>query len=716
MDMFKRMSIQQESPLDKRAVEQRQRTPIERPTSCATDFSDLDDDVSEVESMRRSLGSAGKSESTLSSFEEASTPANNGLGGFDFQLHKTIQGPRGPHLFRSSTSSSQDSAFHLTLSPITPTCPRPQGMESPTGESFDHISNNRPLSTLTTAVAQLNKAEVRSWTPRQVAMWMHEEGFEKAVISNFQSNDINGAILVDLKFEDLKELDIISFGKRHEVWGKIHELTDNRVLSPDVTIIEDCSDRDSGSGRDTSRTRKPRRIVLANEAISPMESVSIIGIEQLMPKPHNCRKGEDCPKFRKQQKTKRKLQQEWPISPGPGGFVFMGGNVGNPSTAPSVPLRPVSDALPSVVASSDVLGPGAYPPFQLEDLSNIPSRDPQENIKHFLQFQHVDEFEQEGPEPTPRYEMFPEIQEVPAAHRPSLDSLPKLSIPLRSQTAVPTSAVAGLQRSASASRTFSPYGNTLPSAGVHYRHGTPFSDMDVPHTVAIEDLDPRARDASQSVPPDMQYRRGPSPGPRSHSRMSSKPRLSSMTPLVENSVWHSSAPAPNPTPVTSFEMGQEAIQNPNDPNFAGWMKKRKTSWLRHEWHDNYCTLNGTRLALTKDEHTQASEKKGDVIDVDDYAVACSSINSNKVSAAFKAMSIARKKGEKVDETAFAFALIPAAEKKGAKVLPGGGMKQHHFAVKSRDERIDWMRELMLAKAIKKNKEDGFEVRCNGNMI
>jgi hypothetical protein len=42
-------------------------------------------------------------------------------------------------------------------------------------------------------------------------------------------------------------------------------------------------------------------------------------------------------------------------------------------------------------------------------------------------------------------------------------------------------------------------------------------------------------------------------------------------------------------------------------------------------------------------------------------------------------------------------------------------KTHYFAVKSRDERIDWMRELMLAKALKQ-KSEGYEVNINGNMI
>jgi len=116
------------------------------------------------------------------------------------------------------------------------------------------------------------------------------------------------------------------------------------------------------------------------------------------------------------------------------------------------------------------------------------------------------------------------------------------------------------------------------------------------------------------------------------------------------------------------------------------------------------------------------------IDVDDYAIACSSLASSKLNAAFKAMNIKLGSGKEKthDETAFSFQLIPAAIEKGQRLKKRestlGGVsgalaatKTHHFAVKSRDERIDWMRELMLAKALKQ-KGDGFEINVNGNMI
>jgi len=165
------------------------------------------------------------------------------------------------------------------------------------------------------------------------------------------------------------------------------------------------------------------------------------------------------------------------------------------------------------------------------------------------------------------------------------------------------------------------------------------------------------------------------------------------------------------------------------------MRKRKTKMLRHEWHDAHFTLKGTRLAMHRDER---SLETLEYIDVDDYAIACSSLASGgKLNAAFKAMSISRDKKAK-DEAAFAFQLIPAQmdkvtrmKKRESKMAERGGAlgghvvmegkdagakaKTHYFAVKSRDERIDWMRELMLAKALKQ-KSEGFEVSVNGNMI
>jgi hypothetical protein len=158
------------------------------------------------------------------------------------------------------------------------------------------------------------------------------------------------------------------------------------------------------------------------------------------------------------------------------------------------------------------------------------------------------------------------------------------------------------------------------------------------------------------------------------------------------------------------------------------MKKRKTRLLRHEWHDGYFTLKGTRLNMHKD--AQKLDRTLEYVDIDDYAIACSSAAStSKLSAAFKAVHISHNREKSDPVGAFSFQLIPQG-KDGARLrkrdssihssgVPVEGVngtgKTHHFAVKSRDDRIDWMRELMLAKALRQ-KGEGFEVSVNGSMI
>jgi hypothetical protein len=273
-----------------------------------------------------------------------------------------------------------------------------------------------------------------------------------------------------------------------------------------------------------------------------------------------------------------------------------------------------------------------------------------------------------------------------------------------------------------------------------YRFGTPFSEMDIPVT-AIP-LGPVSRDVSQSVPPNMNYRHAPAPPQRTQSRSSAR-RPSFAMPRVDENIstapptqtkfhGHQSPPSQHgqqPSYHQWSPVNQPSQRAADDISHAGWMKKRKTKMLRHEWHEHHFTLKGTRLAMHKDAH---SLETLEYIDVDDYAIACSSLASgSKLNAAFKAMNISRGKTDKKDDAAFAFQLIPAAIDKGMRLKKresatvanrpsegkdaGAKTKTHYFAVKSRDERIDWMRELMLAKALRQ-KSEGYEVSVNGNMI
>jgi hypothetical protein len=329
------------------------------------------------------------------------------------------------------------------------------------------------------------------------------------------------------------------------------------------------------------------------------------------------------------------------------------------------------------------------------------------------------------------------------------------------------------------------------------RFGTPCSAMDVPVTAVP--LGPIARDFSQSVPPDMRYRRGSplSAGPPRRDSWQTRFGMARVDEDVQQEAIVDGALHPVPrvpvvpeeqnvptatpaTPATAILYGRSAqqklptttttttttttntpstaITTPNEPhaktvaqslappvvreaNHSGWMKKRKTKFLRHEWQEHFFTLRGTSLAMKPNDR---SSHVLEHIDVDDYAIACSSIASNsKLSAAFKAMKLSGistgsshghggkdhngasagagaaggnggGSGDSDGAPAFAFQLVPAADKKDRYHHAATG-RTHHFAVKSRDERIEWMRELMLAKALKQKRE-GYQISVNGNRI
>ncbi|KAL3423926.1 PH domain-containing protein [Phlyctema vagabunda] len=740
-----------------------------RPVSNATEMFDTDfeDDESEVEDYSPRHSTGRRSETTLSSFEEVHTPSPYEVQTFNFDLpaKKPVEGPTGPHLFRSSLESSLSipSRYEdevLGMSPVTPRAPRP-AVSYHAPQVPEVPVYHRPLSTLTDAVEDLNLDEVARWSARQVARWMREAGFEPSIVERFEENDISGAILITLKFEDLRELDIPSFGQRTKVWNEIHVLRGSARNTPKPpTPIEECaspcieqrlelpsrhtsrreraqdcgSDEENAQHRHRKNSKRRHRKRAGDDIITPLESVSIVGIEQLMPKPHNCSRGENCSKWRRQQRLIENFKKEHPIDAERGGAFWIAGDPGNADTAEAV--RPFSDAVPSVVASSDVLGPSeplpAFRHLEEASLRNVQSRDPQDNVKQFIKFQHLDPptentWASEAP-PTPPYEMFPTLP-TPIN---GLRNLPKLSIPPPRPP----------PRSASAQNTFSPYrmdraealspelrsATQSPSTAV-YRFGTPFSEMDVPLTAVP--TGPVSRDASQSVPPNMSYRNGPPivPLQRTGSRSSRRPSFA--MPRVDE--YRSTAPRPQPppqhqySPQTAIPASAPTAASASSPSedgdiaHSGFMKKRKTKMLRHEWHEHHFTLRGTRLSMHKDARALETLE---YIDVDDYAIACSSLASgSKLSAAFKAMNISRGNNNK-DEGAFAFQLIPAAIEKGVKlkkrdsalgVKDASKIKTHYFAVRSRDERIDWMRELMLAKALKQ-KSEGYEINVNGNMI
>lgn len=822
---------------------------------------------------------------TLSTFDEVRTPEQRSFARFDMGPDpvKPITGPRGPHLFRSSVSSVTSLEFQnaLSMSPLTPKVPgQDADFQLPIALDMDlETPRAVPPRSFRFTGDELDTAGLALWSPEKIAQWMLNAGVELQFAEKFVENDINGAILITLKFEDLKELGIASFGVRTKIWEEVSTMKDIRAADPDPeTPIEDEPSREvkreqkreerKEGGGEVKRSQSSRRRKNHNEdTIRPGESsVSIVGIEQVLPKPHHCSKGENCRKWRKQQRMIEAFKNDHPfVNMDSGGVVMIAGDPGNPETAKAirpdddVVFRPVSDA----VASSDILGTEGLPPLQYlrqatlrNAQASAQDQEQRDNVRHFLELQHQIAAGASGDvPPTPPFEMLPPRKAAPHG---GLKALSKLSIPTQASRAVeevPESACPGSACPGSAypgsvyppsAHTFgpsqpsfaaqqrqaalptpspSPDSRTQTPTGV-CRFGTPFSEMDVPVT-AHYSMAPVARDVSQSVPPEMNYHTASNPPPpRSVSRSTfRRPSFMAMPPVHENmatpiephrraipspiettqmsprskqprplqapprGAWPWSPPASTRhfetaiAPIPAMPTSGSSSSSNSTPNnsrqhtlnssmssgtgtgpvadpaalaghpkdldgyqYQGYMKKRKTKMLRHEWQEQYVTLKGTRLAMHKDR--REVDRTLEYVDIDDYAIACAGLAStSKLNAAFKAMSIRKDKGiSKEDIAAFSFQLIPgkADMKSGSGVrirkresgfsgvhgrngswdgsMPAppseganGTGKTHHFAVRGRDERIDWMRELMLAKALKQ-KGDGYEITMNGNMI
>lgn len=647
----------------------------------------------------------------------------------------------GPHLFRISQDSArtQEHDIYLDWSPVSPQGLRASPQIIPITERQQKIQE-----------APESSVPLQAWTPQQVAGWMTATGLDSSLVQRFHMHDISGAILQDLQFGDLKELGIVSFGQRHQLWDAIRNLRGglsvpstptgdpcHSPMSPNVSAspqqpirhrrADECS---NPSSPDDDRVKSPaigrrraRRAVRPDDVISPGESASIVAIEQLLPEPHYCSKGENCSKYKKYQRKMARFAKEFPMEL----EQYQDANA-----APSESnIRPISEAVPSVVASSDLLGPGRLPALRLDEdiLRIVQTRDPQENVRQFLSFQHInDPTEESSSSP---YEMFPPLSPpgpIQAPHS-NLSLLPKLTIPTtHSQDAFSPNRTAVPLRQNYTPVTALYTKNDNDDSDI-FRLGSPASAMDV--AVTAVPVGPIERDASHSVPPSMRF--GGEPISRSDSRadhrqnfrqqFSPVDRRQAMSPIlrsqtanpIERSISHRQQPsfamAPLRETCLSPVDGQDELTPiANDINYAGWMKKRKTKMLRHEWHENHFRLSGTRLAMHRDQNVKDALE---YIDVDEYAVACSSLASNKLNAAFKSLKLSSRRKDGSHSSAFSFQLVPAAEKKG--ILGAATGKTHHFAVKSRDERIDWMRELMLAKA-KQQKADGCEINVNGNMI
>ncbi|KAJ5156435.1 Sterile alpha motif type 2 [Penicillium capsulatum] len=793
------------------------RTAIPRPASEATEIFE-DEDTSGFlhdDSPMRSVASLGTgSISTISTPDDVTTPDSTGLTAFDFHIDdKNVRGPSGPHLFRSSVASDRKSAMDVGLffqeTPISAVGPfhnRASKLDPMWGRRDTPVPNHMTASTpepqyvpTVERVSTYETTAASDWSPRDVVQWMRSLGFEDDIVQKFFHNDISGSILLELQAEDLKELDIMSFGKRHRVMSSIQGLRNsyapsstapsssrNSSLSGPRPSTQRTSSIDSASYQSCSTdveeesfVAKPRRgrhhsspDVSKSGDVGPGDSVSIVAIEQLLPKLHHCSKGEACRKWQKQQVKLALLAQDLPIETF-GGRAIVAGDPGNPRTAPNLLKSPISEITPSLVASSDAMGPGKQASsLQLsqERLKEVKPRDPQENVRNFLNFQSLDKLKTANDPATPPRELLPspgsespDSAKVTPTLAENLRHLPRLQIPsmhgtedsvfsenMSAQKTVTPSVLSKRNQLYSSDRTAIPRGQQpymrgpVASPGDFYRNDpcyrqeTPLSEADAPVTAVP--IGPVAREESQSVPPNMRFGnnrfikaepvvRPSSTKGDSHRRCPSALGGASLNPLKEDRVL---SPIETPedlhkTPRALNTRGHHLFaaraNGQDDVTHSGWMKKRKTTrLLRHEWEDHHFTLKGTQLAMHNDDDAaQRNSKALEYIDVDDYAVACSSLaSSSKLTAAFKKTVLKRRESEP-QQSAFGFSLIPAQNNNGGvvdrKAMFLNNGKSHHFAVKSRDERIDWMRELMLAKALKRGRETGASVNINGsNMI
>ncbi|KAE8373680.1 hypothetical protein BDV26DRAFT_284933 [Aspergillus bertholletiae] len=724
-------------------------TIVKKRQSESTDFADTDFECgsSDEESPRMSMGSFGRDSRSSLSTPELPTPDQAPKEPFSFQLDGRIKGPSGPHLFRSSIASYGSVPSTAEIDVYFERSPQTQFNETPSSKYQFSPCTPSAFATVHPDVSQVEEREIRDWIPSQVAHWMHIARYDDYVIEKFMENDITGAVLLNLQIDDLKELGIKSFGKRHQLMSSINHLRTTMRKTP--TLEPPVDHR-----RSYAMSVSPTGEVLSRETVGldgsrqvvAGEAVSIVGIEQVLPKPHNCSKGENCPKYRRRQRQLEKLAAEFPNAVLLPGGSMLTGNPGNPGTAKNL-LRPTSDAGPSIIASSDIFGPAQETPrLSAEALNEVQKLDPQESIRQFLNYQHVDPCDP-GSEPAPKSALAAghPVEPGPAMTPPTsltnnmaanLRNLPKLKIPtdydsdeltttVTTQRTITPSVATQMYGSPTVIKQYGPFSSMRTVD--HYRQGTPFSEMDAPITAIPND--PVGRDVSQSVPPDMRYGNLMQLRQQGHAPHSAFLRPQPSTPQHHARLGRPLTPIEDPadlmkrSPRIGFHnhsSSDTSLSADPDVTKSGYMKKRKPArFLRHEWQDAHFTLRGTNLAMHKDELAAIRNSKAlDLIDVDDYAVACSSLaTSSKLTAAFKRSVLRSGNNISKDDAAFAFSLIPASKENEKKALFGNSnVKGHHFAVKTRDERIDWMRELMLAKALKKGKEGGASMQVNGNFI
>jgi hypothetical protein len=602
---------------------------------------------------------------------------------------------------------------------------------------------------------------------------MKDSGVETDIIDCFIENDMTGAVLLDLQFRDLKELGIKSFGKRHKVWNHISRLKPSDGPAADRPTESTPRPRKRSARRRETAPAAPECSSPTTAQRSHRESArlhsptvdpqSIVAIEQLVPKPHKCNIGEECPKAQHHKRIIKKLQKQhgFLMSPEDGDRLYLVASpISNPNRISALLAEEQSrlSAAGPASASHD-LSDGVFRlSLDAESLRQVAERDPQENVKAFLALQHIDA-----------------SQIMPLSGRASLQSLPRLKIP--HHLAAPP-ATAPLPRDPHSAATLRVPDQQLAALKHSPRHtiahhqqiNSPAEHGGYPVIDAFAGpagpyaTPPIARASSQSVPPNMHFR--PASPRLSTLRRPSLPPLpeglepaSSPAPALPTSPRPSSAGAglrsahvsragtvtgmPPPAPVEALYTGV---------THSGWMHKREQKRLlvrRPGWHERHFRLTDD-AQLTMHRNDMPAAQALDRLNIDDYAVNCSSIGEKKEGGVAKLAARLRGGGKRTAATEivdgdaadatprasaasalttasatggaggpadanFSFQLVPTradGAEAGRLRRAVEGKKTHYFAVRTRDERIDWMRELMLVKAERDKAREGYDVKVH----
>ena len=445
-----------------------------------------------------------------------------------------------------------------------------------------------------------------------------------------------------------------------------------------------------------SPTCTSRQRAIRGDPLSPGDSVSIVAIEEVVPKAHWCRKGEKCTTFKKRQRLLKQMDREYGtcLSPSHNDPASQH-NHASSKLCENERVEPVETATPSLIGSSDVLGHTHPQNLIMQEgiLEQLNPSHPHEIVKQYLTLQHVPESAYIPPYPPQQdgssLEMFPQEHfimtppsEVPNLPRPldmphSANTVPKASnmSPTRSLTSSPWSSM-------------------------FRRRGTPASCLDVPSQGMLI-MPPGLRQESQSVPPDMHYR--PSIPLQAGARDPQEwRRLSMRLPTVRESTDEDSSPVDV----------LRAVQR------SGWMHKRKNKILRHEWIKQHVRLNGTQLAMHASSHTLDTAPL-ETVDVKDYDVALmKKITDSKLNAALRTLRIPSGK-HSISGKMYGLDLVPSEVESSKKLVAllhaNKEARVHHFAIDTQAERGEWIRELMLAKA-RGQQAEGYDVVIYGEMI